>query len=422
MLKIKRGQVTVFIIIGILLILTISLLIVLLNSSTKKPLENVKLSETQSIKSFVENCLEQATWQSISRTFKQGGYYILPKEVFKTSAYYLHTNKILMPTIDRIEKEVALGISEELLVCTNNFKHFKQDGIEITTSAMKSEVKFIKDKTISTINFPISVIKGEIKSELEIFTTDVEFKFPNRFNEVKKFLELQKDDNQFFLMGELSKLNDVVKYEQYENDIVIDVEYEEDITLNFVVNLNLEEDGPLIDIEEIQPPVSISYITPVDYTKAGVYKYKINAAGINLRYETSPNDLPINQDGEITIDTNLFPNNEYLYYVKVIDEDNQSSYAPFLFSTNINKGNLPVMKKIGSLKAKIGEEFTHQILTLNTNEETYFTSDSYLFEINNKTGEIKFTPSEEDRGVHSIRINAENDISKTWQRWSLEIE
>ena len=70
----------------------------------------------------------------------------------------------------------------------------------------------------------------------------------------------------------------------------------------------------------------------------------------------------------------------------------------------------------------IAEEFYYKVKATNpSGGPLLFVSYSYLFDIDKKTGEINFTPTEDDIGVHSVRVDVENEDGRTWERFDLEV-
>ena len=72
----KRGQVTVFIIVGVLILIVAG---VFLYSQDKKIIEKPTTINTAPIISFVEQCIKSTAQEGIFENGKQGGYFILPE-------------------------------------------------------------------------------------------------------------------------------------------------------------------------------------------------------------------------------------------------------------------------------------------------------------------------------------------------------
>ena len=82
---------------------------------------------------------------------------------------------------------------------------------------------------------------------------------------------------------------------------------------------------------------------------------------------------------------------------------------------------MPIIEEISPQLAIAGEEFVLPVNILNKrNQQFTFTDQSYLFDISDD-GEISFTPEEGQKGLHSARIDVENEFGKTWERFTIEI-
>ena len=71
----KKAQVTVFIILGIIIVATVIGFFILRDSAAKKELsEQKEVIQTGNVKAFVENCLEQTGEDGLNLIGSQGGY------------------------------------------------------------------------------------------------------------------------------------------------------------------------------------------------------------------------------------------------------------------------------------------------------------------------------------------------------------
>src|SRR3989344_4723678 len=132
----KRGQLTIFIIISILIVAVVVLFFTLKGTLQKeKPVS----PETAKIKNFVQECLDDSLEDVVFKVGENGGYYFPPKvstPVLEVP-YYIKDNKNLMPTKENIENEISKGIARELTFCVGNFELFSPE-YEITKGKMTS--------------------------------------------------------------------------------------------------------------------------------------------------------------------------------------------------------------------------------------------------------------------------------------------
>ncbi|MEK6969813.1 MAG: hypothetical protein AABW48_05285 [Nanoarchaeota archaeon] len=437
----KRGQITVFVIVGILILATIFVAVYYSQLNTIKPQKQPEISY---LKSYVENCLERSTVEGMYQVFAQGGYYEFPVDVqiFEFTEedeklqvpVYFQNEKAYLPALEIIEKEVAKATEQELLNCTGQFKSFEKQGYIISVKQQPTiEVRFTDRTTINLI-YPLAIVKGEEKSEIKQFSVVIPFNFKEKYEMVNNYLREQEKDPKSFLMGELSFL----AYEKDFNfgfkqsgdagsEILVELSYdeklkEEPLLYNFALFygwIPRTEESPEIS----EPSFQLMEMPDWNIAEPGIYTYQVNAAGEGLIFETDSASLPIDpRTGMITLNTADFLNDEYIYYVKVSDKFNQSVMRPLFINLNANDGRLPVIEPIEKQTVKVGQDFYYKVNLLNNKHELFlFASETYLFQIDKKTGEIKFMPIATDLGVHTVRVDVENEYGRTWQRWELEV-
>ncbi|MBI2666374.1 hypothetical protein HYX13_02065 [Candidatus Woesearchaeota archaeon] len=199
----KRGQVTLFIVLGLIILLTTSLLFAsqsILQTQEKQPkilVPGVDLS----LQVYIENCLEKTTIKGTTLLMAQGGYenplFFVPFQENK-APYYLEYNSdtafLLSPSKKMMEEELSLYIEKNLESCMQHFAPFAREGIMITennslqlqndilqipgiqviVSQPKAEVQIGTDKKItSSLHFPIHIKEGERKKELRDFSISI---------------------------------------------------------------------------------------------------------------------------------------------------------------------------------------------------------------------------------------------------------
>ncbi len=472
----KRGQVTIFVIIGLLILIITAGIIYF---SKAKVTEELKIEEASPFKaeffvSFIDNCLEKSVIEGIYLVFSQGGYYEFTpeqehfnqvneqiisfppslginvfavesekeaeneKEALQVPVYFQNT-KTNLPAITSIEREIAKASRSFFLSCINGFESFKKENYKIEAGSPEIKVAFA-ERTLIELNYPLKITSGSKIAEIETFSTAINFNFKDKYGVIKDYLAKQEKEPNYFLMGELSSY-------AYENDfgfgfkqfghsgaeVLVDFSYDEKLKpepliYSFIIYFNWTE--PVEEAEfsaEEDAIVNLKSIPAWNIDQPGIHTYQVKALGEGLTFRTDPRSLSIDsKTGLVTIDTNEFPNDEYLYYVLVSDQYGHETVGPMFVNVNVNDGTFPVIKPIAKQTAKIGEEFNYKIEVLNAGKNVEnilsFTTDSYLFDLDKKTGEIKFIPQPEDEGLHSVRVDVENEFGNTWQRWELEIK
>lgn len=451
----KRGQVTVFIIVGILILAAAGTYLFLNKEFAKKNLNPEDGIEAASIHMFVNNCLEKSTVDALYKVLSQGGYNEYPvdldlfsftenEEVFKTP-YYFKKNQVSLPSKTFIEKEISAAAEEFFVECVGNYEAFKESGFIIEPGKLMIITVFSGPLTRISVDYPLTISKGEMAASYNQFAVNIPFNFEQKYLLVKELLNDQEQNSDEFLIGKVSEIaeeqNFYYGFQQFG-------EFGEDILFNLIYDEGLEEE-PIIysfslhfDWEE-EPKISeqlpselgsfgldksffigIKYLEEWNISLPGIFTYQVEAEGEGLTFSMDPDSLPIDsKSGLITVNTNEFPNDEYLYYVLVENILGLNAVAPFLININVNQGNLPIIQRIPNQEAGVGEEFKFRVNVTNRHtDDLVFTSESDLFEINKTTGEISFMPLKDQIGIHTARVDVENNLGRTWQRWEVEIK
>ena len=115
----KRGQLTIFIIVAILIVGAVVLFFVFRGGIQKeKPLN----PEVAPIQNFVQTCLDDSLEEVVFMVGENGGYRF-PENVFefegKEHAYYLVNGNNYMPSKIQVEKEISDDLNAKIFICTN---------------------------------------------------------------------------------------------------------------------------------------------------------------------------------------------------------------------------------------------------------------------------------------------------------------
>jgi len=153
----KRGQISVFIALGIIILIAVGLYFVVRNLGIPEP-EVVVPSEIVPVKNYVESCIENTMDEAISVAGLQGGYVYLPNDLdespfghltivgnFKTPMWYYSGNN-RVPELFEIEDGISRYVTENIDRCLNDFKDLtvysvtKSDGINVQTLINREDV------------------------------------------------------------------------------------------------------------------------------------------------------------------------------------------------------------------------------------------------------------------------------------------
>ena len=171
----KKGQVTIFVIIAILVLVGVAVVVFLVPQIAKPAMSaeeaQVFLSgQTGAIKTYVQDCMETSAIKSINTLGRQGGRIIQTSEHFSVPAgvmldapvinYALFNDKDKgyineLPSIAEMQNELQtfLLINPDFDDCINDFSSFRKKGLDISAGAM----------TIDTANMNLGETNGKIE-------------------------------------------------------------------------------------------------------------------------------------------------------------------------------------------------------------------------------------------------------------------
>lgn len=182
----KRGQVTIFIIIAIILIASVSLYFVFRD---KISIENIP-SEIEPVYISIISCLEETTEQGVEYLALQGGYYEVPKSLSiayfaDNIPYYYLNSREYVPSVERVEGELENYIHNYLSNCLN-FEDFEEQGFEIREGDLLVSVNIKEDKIKTKLDYPVTITKGDSTKRLREFEISID-------SDLEKLLEVSEE-------------------------------------------------------------------------------------------------------------------------------------------------------------------------------------------------------------------------------------
>jgi len=198
----KSGQITIFVIIGIIILFIILGFLFMLGSFGKDNLETKEekiIESTQlagDVQNYVESCIEKTGEDALIFVGKQGGYYDLPE--FSDNSlnlpYYFYDDQDISPNKEIVEEELAKYMSEMLFFCVEKFTYFKEKGYEIEQKEIQTETSILDSMVKFKISFPVYVEKGSVGKELLIFEMEIKSRLGTVLEAISEFMSIQKEE------------------------------------------------------------------------------------------------------------------------------------------------------------------------------------------------------------------------------------
>jgi len=223
----KRGQISIFVIFAIIII---AMLIIYF--SVKDNLVNKKIinPEIEQIYNYVDNCLEKTAEDSIYIIGQNGGYFNYAEKSNEVGIpYYLYDEENLMPSKERVEKEIEEYVNEMIFFCTKNFADFPD--YEIRAGKIKSKIDIKEDEAFFNLNYPLSIKKGENNFVIDNFNKKVNSRLGVIYKTAEAIMEEQILDKKNIC---INCIGDIA----YDNNVVVSMNDYDERTIIFSVRDN----------------------------------------------------------------------------------------------------------------------------------------------------------------------------------------
>ena len=181
----KRGQITIFIILAIVVIAAVGIYFAVSGN-----LDKVKSSslDTRQIKGFVESCIGEIGKDAIYEVGQRGGYIFAPSlSTEEKIPYYLYEGKNYLPSQEKLEKSLSKYIEDFLFVCLNNFEDFPD--YAISKGKISCETDFTNNSVEFNVNYPLVISKNNQTSKIENFKTIEVSSFEQSFYSAQQIIE-----------------------------------------------------------------------------------------------------------------------------------------------------------------------------------------------------------------------------------------
>ncbi|MFC1697461.1 hypothetical protein ACFL1H_03960 [Nanoarchaeota archaeon] len=190
----KKGQIVLYAIILVLIVLAGFLTFRII--STGQPTQPIKL-DINSVKIFIDSCVENTAEESLLYIGLKGGYSELPDlstEGAISIPYYLYEGQNLAPNKSFIQNELNKYMDSQLFFCLLDLDLYREIGFEIESSPPTTSSFITNNKVIFNINFPLEISKGDQTQTLNRFKTEVPVRLGKIINFNNKTIHRQKPD------------------------------------------------------------------------------------------------------------------------------------------------------------------------------------------------------------------------------------
>ncbi|MBW3015062.1 hypothetical protein KY330_01445 [Candidatus Woesearchaeota archaeon] len=238
----KKAQITIFIIIGILIVL----LGVFVYIFTRTPEVQIE-ANVDGVRSFVEGCIQNRLERGIDLVSMQGGS-IYPVDYIETEEGVVglaYDSRDVFVSIEEIEVELSAFVTSTLGSCIQNFSLFEEQGLDIEEGEAFARARVLPQVVRVDVEYPLKIVDGGVV-ELNEFTVSKESRVAEAHTVIKSIVENTKED--WIDLAFLSSLGDVTVLPVSSTEQLYSVNYDD---YSFVAGFRFSENlGPVIDAEE----------------------------------------------------------------------------------------------------------------------------------------------------------------------------
>lgn len=154
----KKGQLTIFVIIAILVVFVIVGYFFIRDDSLK---ESYVSDEIRPVYDVVLDCARGVSEESIVVIGESGGYFVLPNNSNSFNiAYYFYEGEGFMPSVEDIESEIESYVESMLFFCAKK-NALDLSGSDVNFGEVDVDVNILDDdKVYFNIDFPFSIVKN----------------------------------------------------------------------------------------------------------------------------------------------------------------------------------------------------------------------------------------------------------------------
>lgn len=217
----KRGQATVFVVLGILAVTAIVLLIAYRQDIFASDFEQARETalvvpeKAQEVQSLVQKCIEQVSEQGLTILGTQGGYINLPSDTLVTPAhpfstslpifensdlktaywFYVAPNGVQkngIPTLKQMETDLAEYVRQNLGSCVQNFTMFET--YNVTAGPIAVDLSINPRSVLVTADFPLKIDLYGFEYEVTRFYAEVNSRVGEMYAVGKEIMQKENAD------------------------------------------------------------------------------------------------------------------------------------------------------------------------------------------------------------------------------------
>ncbi len=305
----KRGQVTIFLVVGIIILAAFAGIFYFTSSLRQEGLLVSEETATDAlgvkprITSFVESCIREVATPGIYLLGIQGGIIHLddPTKSLITEngiINYGYLNGENLLSTEKMEAQLNAYLEEELSLCLEDFSSFSPEITVEIEEELTAKSKIKEKEVIVTLDYPIKAIKGGETVKIDTFSESIPLKFGRAISGAAAIIkEHQKNPSQLKMQQNLGA-----------DYFVTTFPYDSSITL-----YSLSDSSSIIDSapftfmfaikdENYNTPPELAFIQDFTLQKGAPFTYQLQASDADedrLQFYSDSAQFPVDENGLI---------------------------------------------------------------------------------------------------------------------------
>ncbi len=340
----KKGQVAVFIIVGILILLSAALFFALKEKVStaefvqKKETSFLVSDNANQILLYTEFCLKSTLNDAVQFTAAHGGYYALPEyysiySPLSVIPYYFsygENESKNIPTKERIEKQIAKYVEDYIPFCLQNYAAFDKTGVTIEKEKPTAKVSIAEKKVYVHLTMPVTVAQDAYVQQLFEYETELRVDYAKIINAVNSYAAAQESASNKIPVTTLADIGE-------NEEVTFDVYFAGDTVLYTIVENRTKIDGK---------PLSFWFAVNYDWAKEKTettfsqHNFSIRV-GEEVTYAIPENEAPLEEEEYVQENTFRFTATEedvgYNRFV-IATKDAQGNKKYTILDVDVNEG------------------------------------------------------------------------------------
>ncbi|MBI4145865.1 hypothetical protein HY489_00850 [Candidatus Woesearchaeota archaeon] len=180
-----KAQITIFIILGIVLLLSVGIVVYFVQTRERAELEKAVVvpEDVRQVYDFVSECVNQVSKEGIILMGEQGGYLYLPGIIERTPTAYVQSDPFGVvktpfwyldgedrtPSLDGMQRDLALWVKQGLTDCVDNFAAFTGAFQVAPKGDIVPVIGITDEEVLVQVNWPLEVSTKERTTDIKEF-------------------------------------------------------------------------------------------------------------------------------------------------------------------------------------------------------------------------------------------------------------